>query len=95
MKDRFGLEWSKCHLVVKHIRLVGMGSYEWIKIADCPVNTDGVIKSAKVFFKDENWYITFSIDPRVEIPMTDTDRNKNEKAWAQKKRASAAWFRCI
>ena len=92
MKDWFGLEWSKSHLHIKDIRIIGMGSSEWIKMPDGPVKPDGVVKSAKVFLKDENWYITFSIDPRVPTPITDTDKKKNAEAWKQKTSASKAWF---
>jgi hypothetical protein len=86
MRDWFGLEWSKCHLLVKQIKLVGMNSLGWIKIADSPIIPNGLIKSAKVSFEDGSWYIIFSIDPRRET------KEQKEKAYAQKKRASKAWF---
>ena len=92
MKDWFGLEWSKSHLHIKDIRIIGMGSSEWIKMPDGPVKPEGIVKSAKVFLKNENWYITFSIDPRVDIPITDSDKKKNIDAYEQKQRASNAWF---
>ena len=89
MKDRFGLEWSNCHLVVKHIWLTGMASSEWIEIVDSSAIPRGLVKSAKVFYKDECWYITFSIDPRIETS------EQNIAAWDQRKSASAAWFHCL
>jgi len=86
MRDWFGLEWSKCHLLANQIKLVGMKSLGWIKIADGPIIPKGLIKSAKVSFEDRNWYLTFSIDPSNETS------KQNNKAWTQKKRASKAWF---
>jgi len=86
MRDWFGLEWSKCHLLANQIKLVGMKSLGWIKIADSLVIPKGLIKSAKGSFEDRNWYLTFSIDPNNETS------KQNNKAWAQKKRASKAWF---
>jgi len=85
MRDWFGLEWAKCHLTHGHIRLVGKKFIEWIKIADDPVIPDGLIKSAKVSFEDGRWYLTFSIDIRMET------YEQKKKVLDQRKRAVHAW----
>jgi len=86
MRDWFGLEWSKCHILLDQIKLIGMKSLGWIKMTDSPVIPKGLIKSAKVSFEDRNWYLTFSIEP-----INETSEQKN-KVRAQKMRAFRSWL---